>query len=64
MCLGDCAGDGRVTVDELLLMVNIALQTAPTDACTAGDGDANGSITVDEIMRAVGDALDGCPVGP
>jgi hypothetical protein len=60
-CLGDCDGDGRVTVDEVITMVNIALGSSPISACEAGDVDGGGQITVDEIVTAVNLALDGCP---
>ncbi len=60
-CVGDCSGDGAVTIDELMVMVNIALQMTPLDACAVGDDDADGMITVDEILRAVANALAGCP---
>src|SRR6185436_4160194 len=61
-CLGDCNGDGSVTVDEIIIMVNIALGTAQIGDCTAGDGDTSGTITVDEIVTATNNALSGCPV--
>jgi len=59
-CVGDCAGDGAVTVDELLVLVNVALENIPVTACPTGDVDADGTITVDEILRAVNAALVGC----
>jgi hypothetical protein len=63
-CTGDCKGDGQVTVDELLTMVNIALGTAAITACPAGDAGGDGQITVNEIVAAVGNALSGCPGPP
>jgi hypothetical protein len=62
-CVGDCDGDGNVTVDEIVRLVSIALGTATLDTCPAGDGDGSGSITVDEIVTAVTNALSGCPQG-
>jgi hypothetical protein len=59
-CTGDCNGDGAVTVNELVLMVNAALGTASASACVAGDDNHDGAITVDEIVRAVNNALNGC----
>lgn len=65
-CVGDCNGNGTVTVDDLVRMVNIALELAPLcpeDAnfgCLAGDANCDCSITVDEIVRAVQNALQGC----
>jgi hypothetical protein len=60
-CVGDCDGSGDVTVNELIIMVNIALGNAPLSACTAGDADHSGDITVNEIIAAVNNALNGCP---
>lgn len=60
LCAGDCHGDGHVTVDEIITMVNIALGTTPIATCDAGDSNQNGEITVDEIVRAVSAALSGC----
>ncbi|HVP11298.1 MAG TPA: hypothetical protein VMV94_08955 [Phycisphaerae bacterium] len=59
-CVGDCGGDGTVTVDELLTMVNIALGNTTVCACETGDAGGNGQITVDEILTAVNNALNGC----
>ncbi len=60
-CAGDCDGDGAVTVNEIILMVNIALGNLPLSACAGGDADQDGAITINEIIAAVINALDGCP---
>jgi len=62
-CTGDCDGDGQVTVNELILMVNIALGSADVSACPIGDFDKSGDITVNEIIRGVNFALGQCPTG-
>ena len=49
-----------MTVDELVVIVNIALGTASVSQCSAGDVDQNSAITVDEIVNAVNNALNGC----
>jgi len=59
-CVGDCDGNGQVTVDEILTMVNIALGSTPVTACDAGDANHDGQITIDEILTAVNNALNGC----
>jgi len=59
-CVGDCDGNGDVTVDELLTMVNIALGSASVLGCGSGGINGNGEIMVDEIMTAVSRALEGC----
>src|SRR5207247_2178651 len=58
-CVGDCGADGHVTIDELVLLVEIALSDADAASCRAGDVNADGRITVDEILRAVNAALYG-----
>lgn len=60
-CIGDCNNSGDVTVDELILMVNIALENSPVSLCPVGDADGSGMITVNEIIVAVNAALNGCP---
>jgi hypothetical protein len=57
-CPGDCSEDGRVSVDELLIGVQIALGTR--GGCPLGYG-RDESATVDELVAAVGAALGGCP---
>ncbi|MFI5396905.1 MAG: choice-of-anchor Q domain-containing protein [Candidatus Binatia bacterium] len=59
-CFGDCNGDGQVTVDEILMMTNIALGNANVSTCLAGTANHDGQITVDEILTAVDNALNGC----
>lgn len=60
-CAGDCGQDGEVTVEELVLMVNIALGNGSVAQCAPGDSNGDGSITVEEIVKAVNNALNGCP---
>lgn len=59
-CPGDCRGDGAVTVDELVSLVNIALGNLPISICDNADVDHNGEITIEEIVGAVNRALSGC----
>jgi hypothetical protein len=61
-CLGDCNDDGAVTVDEILVLVNIALGRTDLVGCIAGNRNADVEITVDEILAAVNSALSGCPL--
>ena len=60
VCAGDCQGNGRVTIDELVTLARIALEHASVSACAIGDVNHDGQITVDEIITAVNLALDGC----
>ena len=60
-CTGDCGNISKVTVTNIVTMVDIALGTAQLSACTAGDASGDGHITVDEILQAVNNALNnGC----
>lgn len=67
-CAGDCNGDGRVSVDELITAVNVALQRwsdpagPPWNAARCGPVDANLDcfVSIDEILAAVDRALEGC----
>jgi cysteine-rich repeat protein len=61
-CTGDCSNDGSVTVDEIIIGVNIGLGTAGVSSCLAFDSNGDGQVTVDEIVTAVSNALSGCPV--
>jgi hypothetical protein len=60
VCVGDCDGNGNVTVDEIVIMVNIALGNRPVTDCDNGDTDGSDTITVDEILTAIQNALNGC----
>ena len=59
-CIGDCNHNGRVTVDEIVAMLNRALGNAQVSVCTRGDLNRDGNITIDEILTAVNNALHGC----
>ena len=59
-CGGDCSGNQQVTVDEIVMMVDIGLGKGNIATCDAGDANHDGQITVDEILTAVNNALNGC----
>ena len=60
-CVGDCNGDGEVRVDELVTLVNIALELQTLDACPTADRNGDGRVTIDEVLLAVTHALNRCP---
>lgn len=62
-CAGDCNNDGQVSVDELVIAINIALGQAEITACSSADRSGDGVLTVDEIITAVDRALRGCEAG-
>jgi hypothetical protein len=56
-CIGDCNGDGIITISELVEGVAIALGLAAPATCAAfGD-----SVTISELVAAVNALLGGCP---
>jgi hypothetical protein len=61
LCAGDCNKDGSVTVDELVVGLDIALGTG-TAECRFIDADCDRSVDIVDLVGAVGSALDGCPV--
>lgn len=60
-CVGDCNGDGTVTIDEMTILYRIAQGAALLGACPAGDVNGDGAVTVEELMLASTYAQDGCP---
>lgn len=60
-CFGDCDANGRVAINELVMSVNIALETAALDQCVIADRDSDGRVSVDELVAGVGSALRDCP---
>ena len=61
-CVGDCNGDGTVTVDEILTMVNIALGNADATACP-GSVPSGDEVNISLVLQAVNNALNGCGGG-
>jgi DNA-binding beta-propeller fold protein YncE len=58
-CAGDCNGDGRVTVDELIHLINIALGSQPLDEC-ANFAEC-GNLQILCPFKPIVNALEGCP---
>lgn len=59
-CVGDCNINGAVTVDEIIVLVNIDLGTADPSSCP--DGIPSGAaVDITLIIEAVGYALNNCP---
>jgi len=62
LCVGDCDGGNTVTVNEILVMVNIALGSAGTSACPHGIP-TGAQVNISLIIQAVLNALGACPAG-
>ena len=59
VCVGDCAGNGQVTIGNLILGVNIILGFAPVSDCPAF-ANADGVVTIATLITGVNNALSGC----
>ncbi len=59
-CVGDCNGDGMVLINELIIGVNIALNSQPVTACPAFDANHDGQVLINELIQGVNHALTGC----
>lgn len=59
-CAGDCNRDGKVTINELVTAVNIALGSQPLTMCPSLDTSGNGRAEINEVIAAVNHALNGC----
>jgi hypothetical protein len=60
-CIGDCNDDRQVRLEEILLLVNIAMQNTSIARCIAGNSTAEAAISVDELIRVIDSALTACP---
>jgi hypothetical protein len=60
VCAGDCNGDERVTVDELVLGVRIVLGEVSVQQCGALDSSGDQRVTADELVAGINNALLGC----
>jgi hypothetical protein len=60
VCDGDCDGDGRVSIAELVTGVNIAQGQLAAGACPAFDADGDGAVAIAELIAAVRGALADC----
>ncbi len=59
-CVGDCNGDERVVIAELIRAVSVNLGLFDTDYCSASDANDDGRIRINELIQAVNNALNGC----
>jgi len=50
-----------VSINELILAVNISSGSAQLSACPAADRNRDGTVTIDELIAAVNNAANGCP---
>jgi hypothetical protein len=67
-CSGDCNGDGRISIDEIIKGVNIALGNATVDICPAfGQSqycEEGLTVSISCLVSAMSASLFGCPAVP
>jgi hypothetical protein len=61
-CIGDCDGDGRVAVHELIRGVRISLGLAAAHTCPSlvAEAESEVAVSINQLVAAVGFALRGC----
>ncbi|MBI1814487.1 MAG: pyrrolo-quinoline quinone [Deltaproteobacteria bacterium] len=59
-CPGDCNRDHTVTIDELVIGLNIALGATPINRCPPFACNDDGNVTVDCLLKAINAALHDC----
>jgi hypothetical protein len=59
-CVGDCGGQGSVSINDLVIGVNIALGEQVVGTCEALDLNGDGKVDINELVAAVNNALEGC----
>ena len=59
-CPGDCNRDGVVTINELIVGVNIALGSAQLTQCPSFDRNSDGEVAINELILGVNAALGSC----
>ena len=59
-CVGDCDGDGQVSISDLVKAVNIALSKSSLVECHGVDSSNDGTVKVHELVLSVKHALFGC----
>ena len=62
-CVGDCDGDGIVSIGDLVRGVALALGELVAAPCLAVDTNSDLTVSIAELVAAVRHALDGCEPG-
>lgn len=61
VCPGDCDGDGEVSVDEILLVVNMLLEGGGSPGICPG-AYSNGNLSVASIVASINSVMLGCRI--
>ena len=63
VCVGDCNGTHTLAINDIITLVNIALDIAQPAACSNGGLPLGSEVDVAVMIQAVNNALNGCGVG-
>jgi hypothetical protein len=63
LCPGDCDLDGLATLDEVIRIVNVALDRDDLGPCFSADTDNDGVVAIDELLVVVANNLNDCGAG-
>jgi N-acetylneuraminic acid mutarotase len=63
-CAGDCDGNRRVVIDELLTGIGIVFGQRELEECEAFDKDQDLQVGIEELVAGAGALLRGCPGVP
>ena len=66
-CEGDCNGDGKVSIDELMAIepkICLAIVGGCSPSCPAGDCRGDNFSDLTDLVEAVNNAIGGCPAPP
>jgi hypothetical protein len=60
LCVGDCDGDGAVSVSELVRGIDRGLARGGSD-CPFSDREGDGNVDLSELIAAVSNSISSCP---
>jgi hypothetical protein len=60
-CVGDCNGDGEVTLGEVQTALDIFFDDRPISQCPAADGNMNGEVSLGEVQTSLDNFFNDCP---
>jgi hypothetical protein len=60
VCVGDCNQNGAVTIDELVLGIDIGLGKSAVSQCAPADANDDDMVDVSEMVTAVSNSLNDC----
>jgi hypothetical protein len=60
-CIGDCNGNGEVTLGEVQTALDIFFEDRPFSECPNADGNDSGDVSLGEVQTALDNFFEECP---